>query len=229
MKNTTRALVLLVLAASSCSKRREAPLADVRSTSSASGTPQAPSRPPGRPVSFGYKCAWLALRGVEPQKVVRALPLQKVRQSGWSEGVQAAYEGKVFVSPSLEGWVFVVSTALPDASARGGDRISPFIARLSRELSALVLYFGTHRVVEYHAWARAEGGKVLRAFAYLGEQGQTILDVGTKTPEEAQLARQGAPNEEAVMRLAGKWSLGPGGFDAKNLDTGTGYLGELPR
>ncbi|MFJ2081108.1 hypothetical protein ACIOBK_00860 [Micromonospora chokoriensis] len=86
-------------------------------------------------------------------------------------------------------------------------------------------YFGTHRVVDYHGWGRARGGVVERAFAYLGERGEVLFDVGERTIEEHALGVGAAydeddpwddeeetspwPDEETVLTLAGHWSIDP--------------------
>ncbi|WP_169744615.1 hypothetical protein [Paenibacillus stellifer] len=37
-------------------------------------------------------------------------------------------------------------------------------------------YFGSHRIVDYYAWAKAKDGNISRGFGYLGETGSIILD-----------------------------------------------------
>jgi hypothetical protein len=66
---------------------------------------------------------------------------------------------------------------------------------------------------------------VERAFAYLGERGEVLFDVGDRTMEEQALGVGAAfdedepwddddetspwPDEETVLTLAGQWSLDP--------------------
>jgi tetratricopeptide (TPR) repeat protein len=47
---------------------------------------------PDRPVKFGYKQTWLAIREVDSQAVVNALGLEDTRVSTWKEGIERAYE-----------------------------------------------------------------------------------------------------------------------------------------
>jgi hypothetical protein len=195
------------------------------------------------PVPFGFKCSWLAIRDVAPEKIIAALPVRGARPSGWAEGVETAYEGGVFVTPPIGRWVLVASTDLPDfGDAEHPDQITALIVRLSRELETGVQYFGTHRVVEYHAWAWGEHGEVLRAYAYIGESGTTITDVGTKTaPEEGfELFDERSPEaaddgyweredlrhatEELVMEIAGAWSVDPTTIDEQPI-AGRGWVG----
>lgn len=212
------------------------------------GGPGAPTTPSaGTAVAFGYQCGWLAIRGASPDRVIAALALDEVRPSGWPDGIAAAYEGGVFVSPPADGWVLVVSTALPDAGDdEHADEITPLVTALSRDLDATVQYFGTHRVVEYHAWAWAERGALVRAYAYAGEQGVTALDVGPPTPAEQALelrlfderspeAADDAywerddlryPDEDLVLAIAAAWSLDPKILDGRAV--ADGWLGRWP-
>jgi hypothetical protein len=140
-----------------------------------------PSGPPGGAVAFGYKCSWLAIRDASPERVIAAVPVRHGRPTSWGDGIAAAYRGDVFVTPPLDRWVLVVSTALPS----WGD------------------------------------------YAYLGEQGLTVVDVGETTEAEQELGLdlssdsspdggrdadgdgRDHPDEETVMQLAGKWSIDP--------------------
>jgi hypothetical protein len=122
----------------------------------------------------------------------------------------------------------------------GDPPFLPFLEGLSERFDE-VQYFGTHRVVNYHAWAKAVDGRVVRAYGWLGERGEVLLDVGPKTVEEEALAfrfvdrttaegdweDRETPDEEDVMRIAGRWSINPQEVDAY-LSVGTGYLGQQP-
>jgi hypothetical protein len=83
---------------------------------------------PDRPVAFGYKQVWLAVRDAQPQVVADALGLLDTQASTWKEGILWAYEegyGRerrqhpewqtIFVSPPVFGWTLAV----------GGDRFPP--------------------------------------------------------------------------------------------------------
>jgi len=189
---------------------------------------------PDKPVPFGYKVAWLAIRSEKPREVAEALGLVKIQDSAWSEGLQAAGRGDVFVSPPVQGWVLVVSSSLPDAGdGKSTDKCTPLLSRLGKRFPD-VQYFATHRVVEYHAWARLKNGVVVRQFAYLGERGEVSWDNGSQTPEEVQLgfkfdAEKGFyPDEEDVLHLAEAWSINPMKLDALGLAASLGLAGRLP-
>lgn len=214
-------------------------------------TPSAPrnSSNPDAPQSFGYKCQWLAIRGDDPSKVAQALGLTEVQQCSWERGIALAYEGRMFVTPPINGWILAPCFSLPEAGSKDHpDLATPFLQEIGKHFHE-VQYFGTHRVVEYHAWARVLDGAVVRAYAYVGERGETLWDVGARTAEEAELgvtffderspeAQDDAywerkdltyPDEEYVMRIAGKWSINPEDLESMGLPPSTGLLGRLPK
>lgn len=211
--------------------------------------PQAMNAVPDKPRSFGYKCQWLAIRTEETAAVADSIFLRNVRPCNWAEGIAGAYERKVFVSPPVSGWTFVVGNILPGVGNPDGpdwlpDRCTPLIAHLSRRFEE-VQYFGTHRIVGYHAWAKAERGRIVRVYAYLGEQGVTLWNRGEQTPEEHALGFNflesadetedipfedlggTLPDEESVMQIAGKWSIDPQSLDGLDIETGLGIIGDL--
>jgi hypothetical protein len=188
---------------------------------------------PDSPVPFGYKCAWLAIKTEDPQAVVEALGIQNVRKTGWHNGVAAAYNGAVFVTPAIKGWVLAASFSLPEiADKTRPDHLSLLVKWLSKKFPD-VQYFGTHRVVEYHGWLRATKGEIVRRYAFLGERGETLSDEGKRTDEETSLDLiyndSKFPNEQHVMQLAGAWSIDPSSLDDLKLEKSVGYLGSFPK
>jgi hypothetical protein len=150
---------------------------------------------PDRPVAFGYKQHWLAFEGRQPQEVAAALGLKGIRPSTWKEGIERAYNSvydrdrrslkdwvEMFVSPPVRGWTLAVGGigAIPSAEVAGWV---PFIRDLSTK-HGHVQYFGSHRVSNYVAWAKAEGGRIVRAYGWADE---TLTNIGDRTPEEVAL------------------------------------------
>ena len=168
-----------------------------------------------------------------------ALPLESVTLTSWDAGIEHAYGGRMlFVTPTLrEEWVLAIGTALLSAETEdvdGTELATTLVQRLSERLSTEVLFFGTHRVVEYHAWMRASSGQLTRSFAHLGESGETLSDAGTVTPEESALGFDSKaleefewlPDEEHVLTLAAQWSIDPND-EALGDGVGEGWLGRL--
>jgi hypothetical protein len=199
-----------------------------------------------RPVPFGYKCQWLAFKSEATQAIADAVFLRNANTCTWQDGIAAAYGSKLFVSPPVDGWTFVIGNRLPDCGRPDGpnwspDRCTPLLVHLSRQFNE-VQYFASHRVVEYHAWARACAGRIVRAYSYLGEQGVTIWNRGELSDEEASLgftrSSEGSPDEEAVfaelipdeefvMQMAGRWSINPQTLGAYGLTSGMGIVGDF--
>lgn len=199
---------------------------------------------PDLPRDFGRKCQWLALKTEDTQAVVDALNLRRTAAANWAMGIEGAYSNKVFVSPVLGQWVLAIGATLPDADdARHPDKMTPMLIELSKVFEE-AQYFGTHRVVEYHAWAKARQGEIVRAYAYMGESGTTLWNTGQKTPEEIELglcfvdetspeAKDDSyweredlrfPNEEDVLAIARMWSVDPL-FESDQYEPGIGVLG----
>lgn len=201
--------------------------------------------------SFGYKNAWVAVKGVSPEAVAEALALRNVRPSDWDGGLKAAYEFpitcSVFVMPPVDGWVLCVGLPLfapfDERPPVFGLRAAEWAARLQTE----VQFFSTHRVVEAHGWARARPTGLERAYAYVGESGEKTADEGPQTPEERALGfaffDPGSDEaqddsywdrddlvhvgEEHVMALAGRWSVDPTTLGELELEVGDGLLGDF--
>lgn len=94
-------------------------------------------------------------------------------------------------------------------------------------------YFGTHRVVEYHAWAKSVNGKLVRAYGYLGETGETIVNRGEISDAELEngliytdldAEEPNLPNEEDVLLMAKAWTIDPQMADGRH-QAGTGFVG----
>ncbi len=202
---------------------------------------------PDSPVPFGYKIAWLAIQSENINSVLEVLQLAEMQSANWASGIVAAYNKYTFVSPPVQGWIFIVSSRLPELDLPDSSKSwEKMMSTLSKNFSNLQ-YYASHRVVEYHSWAMFKNGNEIRAFAYIGDGGITAADRGKKTPEEIELKQHffderspeasedsyweredlKYPDEEDVMNLAGKWSLNPQRLDEYKNEIGTGYVGVL--
>ncbi len=199
---------------------------------------------PDTPSSFGYKCNWLAVYTQDTQKLADRILLQEVHPCNWKNGVEYAYQGRVFVSPPVDGWSFVVSKhQLPFAeNAESVDLLKTMLIDLSREFSR-ACYFGTYRVVGYDCWMKAADGKIERAYSLV--DGDNIIVEGDPTPveekynlintlsEEAEndpgyFDREGLiwPDEGLTMEVAGGWTIDPQTLDdRKDVAPAAGLVG----
>ena len=192
------------------------------------------------PVPFGPKMAWLALQTTDAEAVGTALGLQEAKTATWSEGIDAASQSSVFVTPPLGDWTLVVSTALfPPVPTE--TFIKPLLERLSRQFGD-AQYFCTHWEIELHVWARARKGRLVRGYGWLGQKTSTLWDEGEPTREERDLGlrslesqcpvaegtvnkNSNLPDERRVMQLASLWSVNPTTLDKNFKRQDTGLLG----
>lgn len=206
---------------------------------------------------FGYKMAWLAIKGGHAARIIDVLGLRDAGPVDWMTGLDRAYEwdpstrsgyGRhVFIAPPIDGWTLCVGIGLFVYTGNEGGNFGKRIAQLSGDLETVVQYFGTHRVVDAHAWALAESGRLRRAYYYVGESGQTFVDIGPQTAEEVALgfaffderlpeAQQDGywdradldfPREDHVMSLARAWSIAPVDLEGRRLPSAQGRLAEF--
>lgn len=185
---------------------------------------------------------WLAVRSGNPLLVQAALGLHNPTPCSWEEGLSAAHDRKLFISPPIRGWVLVMGSNLPEPN-EDVDRCFRFVLDLSRKLGQ-VQFFGVNRAVNHHAWVQAEQGVIVRAYAWAG---RTVWNQGGLTRAELDLGLKcfgygegeeridfGRPdpavmNTERVCLLAARWSLDPTTVDARMLRENPGITGQLSR
>jgi hypothetical protein len=202
---------------------------------------------PDRPQPFGYKRSWYTLGGSDPLAVAQFFALHDIRPCSWDEGLKLASSQEMFIAPPLQGWMFVLGEPLDLSSAdTPGALLTPLLEPLSATFG-VAHYFATQRVVEYHVWARAERGLLVRGYAYLGERGETLWDVGDPSAEDAlglhffderSPAAQDErywerddlvfPSEESVMQLARHWCIAPVDLVSSKYEPALGLYGRIP-
>ncbi len=169
-----------------------------------------------------------------------ALGLSNVKPCSWTDGFMG--EEKLFIAPPVHGWILVLGSGLPDPSD-DVDACFRFVTGLSRRLGQVQL-FSASRILHYHAWIKADGGRIVRAYAWAG---RTLWHQCTPTPAEKELDLKtfdytetpvresfGQPdvsmvNTEKVPLLAARWSLDPARIDDPSLLSECGIAGEPSR
>ncbi len=187
-------------------------------------------------------CRWLAIKSGNPRLVQTALGLRKATACSWEEGLHAAHEQKLFISPPVNGWIFVMGASLPDPG-EDVDKCFCFLLDLSRKLGQ-VQFFSFNRVVNHHAWVHAEEGRIQRAYAWAGK---TLWNQGRLTKAEMDLDLKcwdyttpaipvdygrtdpNCANTEKVPLLAARWSVDPTAVDARMLKEAQGISGQISR
>ena len=185
---------------------------------------------------------WVAIRSANPQAVQAALGLHNPTPCSWTDGMARVSDRKLFISPPVNGWILVVGSLLADPSD-DVDACFRFLQRLSRQLGE-VQFFSVNRAVGHHAWARFEGGRAVRGYAWAGE---TLWNQGRKTWAERKLGLRcydycegdarshfgqldrSRSNAEKILLLASILSLDPSSIDDSALTDAVGIAGELSR
>ena len=195
---------------------------------------------PYNPLQARRPNRWLAIRSRDTLAVQAELGLRDARPCSWSEGVFASQ--KLFVSPPVNGWTLVFGDALPNPD-EDVDVSFRFLRELSSRLGH-VQFFQADPLLQHHAWAQLELGRVLRAYAWAGT---TIWNQGVKTNDEIAIgmncfgygenpgsddwvvADHIVANVERVYQLAHRWSLDPGEIDLRVVGGQRGLVGNITR
>lgn len=187
---------------------------------------------PDTPIAFGYKISWLIVQGLTTQEVAQSLAESDARFAktkflpcNWASGmgrIRATFLNReVFISPPIQGWVFVVNW-------QPSDEKKPDLKAVLEALSTKgrAGFFASHRVASYASWALAENGKLFRHiseadFVTYAEFGELSIfertDLVTSSafksieiPEDQEDEFfDRLPDETDVIEVAGIFSLDP--------------------
>jgi hypothetical protein len=185
---------------------------------------------------------WLAIKNRNLLAVQSALALHNPKPCPCLEGLSGESEPKLFVSPPISGWILVIGSALPDP-VEDVDACFRFLLEVSRKLGHVQFFFA-NAMLNYHAWAQAEGGHIIRGYAWAGK---TLWTQGEMTPGECDLGMRcfdyvdpldvvqfntsdsGCTNSDKVHLLAARWSVDPEDLDERFIEHEWGIVGEPSR
>jgi hypothetical protein len=180
---------------------------------------------------------WLAIHTPDAAGVFNALGLDHPQPGHWSQCAPGS--GLMFVSVPVNGWTLVCGDGIPDP-AEDVDRCFRFLSNLSIALGHVQL-FSTSAVLDDHAWARLESGRVIRAYAWAA--GQTLWNQGQITdderrfglkcfgygectdPQDWRLRERITENLVKVPLLAARWSLDPAELESVPSNRASGAAG----
>lgn len=184
---------------------------------------------PDLPLNFGYKCGWYAVRSEESHAVASALGISRTRPCNWRIGIRMAYEGWVYITPSMTGWTLVCSSEFIEHEQ---TEVRDKLEHLSQVFGE-ACFFATHRVVGFNCWGKAEKGRLTRYYAYLGERSENlgvtgdpttieqdlnlINTLGPEAEQEGYFDREDItrPSEDVVMKIAHSWSIDPSSLETR--------------
>ena len=207
-------------------------------------------REPDLPTAFGCNMAWMAVKTENAAALAKVLGLEEKCSANWNSGLGTVYDGelgetRVFVSPPVYGWTFVIGLPLPHPVGKTFvDKLTPLMLRLSGDYSELH-YYATYPLIDFFAWVRVVDGRLVRAFA-VGDEG-IVWNKGRVSKQERALGlklfdlrgvngRKGDaggeivlyPTEEHVLRIARGWSVDPSVIEQYDAMPGLGIVAVAP-
>jgi hypothetical protein len=200
---------------------------------------------PDSAIGFGYKCMWFAVKTDNKNRVAEILKLKNISDCSWQVGIDKAYNGSVFITPTIDGWTLACGWGLPHGDSKDGiEEVKNILQTLSKEFGQ-AQFFCTHRVTEYHCWIKASNGQVDRVYSYLGESGANIVVEGQPTEFEKTLKLANTfsdeakdekyferedlvwADEELLMQVAEHWSIDPTKLEERqDIPPSLGLLGQ---
>lgn len=200
---------------------------------------------PDSAVGFGYKCMWFAVKTDQKNRLGEILKLKNISDCNWQVGIDKAYNGSVFITPTIDGWTLACGWGLPHGDTKTGiEEVKNILRTLSKEFGE-AQFFSTHRVTDYHCWIKATNGQIQRVYSYLGESGENVVIEGQPTEFERTLKLANTfsdeakdekyferedldwADEELLMQIAGHWSIDPTKLDERtDIPLSLGLLGQ---
>lgn len=209
------------------------------------------TRPDG-PRNFGYRMGWLAIRTRDSERVIERLGLTDLIETNWDNGIGTIYDeheaaSRVYVTPPVNGWTFVIGLALPQPLGRSFvDKTTPLLLELGSYFIEVQYYLACPDY-DCFAWARVVDGKLVRAYAIndegvvwnKGKQSKEERTLGNKlfevrgvkrSPNDAKGELVLYPTEQHILQLAGKWGLDPSELEKLDPPASTtlGIIGTAP-
>ncbi len=186
-----------------------------------------------RPVNFGRKINWVAIRSKNHEAIVHELKRtgKKHFRTNLESGIHAAYASCLFVFPPFQDWILVLNPLYQFSEEERYE----YLKELSKKYGE-VQFFGSFRGVNYSSWMQFIQGETIRAYSVA--DGEIIKNEGALTDtEEAFIAtaiREAIGSEEAeeisdeekllmisseenVLKMAEKWSINPSQLEDMDL------------
>lgn len=195
------------------------------------------------PKSFGGKIFWITIKSDNPNEIAEALSLTDTKKANWETGLDIAYNSNesLFVSPSVDGWVFIIGNAIGGVINRVNSNTNDinektfanFLDLFGKNLKTF-FYFASIRTANYYAWVSVKDLVIQRAFEFYdgdiyeeGEISSEELKLNIELRNISKTDDEYFASEEYVLDLAAAWSINILDFDDTKKALGTGILGRF--
>lgn len=192
---------------------------------------------PGVIEYFGYKSWWIAIKSENNLEIADFI--KQLEETSNQKLIFKYPNWTISITSQKNGWIFVIGELPTGDNNESLEKLKILLEKISDRFGE-VQFFASHRIVEYHCWARAINGKILRIYSFLGESGENIAINGEpfgvernynlvntfseESKQEGYYDRLDLtfPDESLVMTIAENWSINPTKFseeDWRNLWT----------
>ncbi|MBM3973255.1 MAG: hypothetical protein FJ301_04055 [Planctomycetes bacterium] len=177
------------------------------------------------------------MRAADPAAVARALALRTMLPANWHSGLVDVRDVGTFVSPPVDGFVFVTGADVVGFGAVEQD-VAPRLARLSAEFG-FAAWFRSDDAADAYGWACARDGELARAYAFAGEHGPVAWEGDVDDVERALGCHVDDPRDKSddevkwwpdrriVHALAAAWAVDPDELSQRGGAAGVGVVGRM--
>lgn len=196
---------------------------------------------PQTPIDFGIKTVWIAIKAKNSCEVAQYIELDNQKEVNWIEGTIRAYEGDIFITPNLNGWIIIHGWGLPTPDSKfGSDETVALLNYLSGKFEEAYL-FGNHRVSSVAFWGKSLKGKLKRLYVVADGTGKVIgepnslelkwnlidLSENKPNPNKDEWDKLKYPGEDEVIEIAEYWSINPMEISKLENIEGKGITGRM--
>lgn len=196
---------------------------------------------PNKPIDFGIKTVWIALKANSSEEVAKYLEFTKQNSVDWIEGTIRAYEGEIFITPPLDEWILIHGMGLPSPDSKFGNHESVELLNFLSNKYGEVFLFGNHRVSSVAFWSKSKNGILNRLYVVADGIGESIgepsklelkwnlidLTPGVEAPNEDEWDGYLYPGEDEVIEMAKFWSINPMDISKLQNVEGKGIVGRM--
>jgi hypothetical protein len=191
-----------------------------------------------KPINFGYKCVWAAVKTLNTDDLLAVLKLDGLKRANWVEGLLLPGKENTFILPPIEGWILISGFALPTPDhEKGIEESKGLLDKLSKKFGEAQL-FGNVRASETAFWMKSVNGQTIRLYCITDgknfiegepteiEKKWDLIDTNSKEAKnEEYWDKMLYPDAEHVLEVAKNWSINPMELEEKENVGEFGYIG----